>query len=313
MRNKLRKLIKYHFLLILFSSFFDTHINAIESKIILKIDNNIITSVDVENEAKYLKVLNPKLKNLDNNKIFEIAKNSLVRENIKMIETSNYQLQSLDEKYLENIMKNIYEGIGIGSMTEFLEYIANHNINIETIKKKLEIEANWNQLIYQKFYSKLKIDKEKIKDEIKQNKKFTNSYFLYEILFSAKKSDEATNKYNKIIKSIEKDGFENTASIFSLSDSGKTGGQLGWINERSLSKKILNEISKIKKNEITNPIRIPGGFLILYIKDIKKIEKEVNVEKEFTLMVRDLQNQQLNQYSSIYFSKITKNIEINEK
>jgi len=313
MKNKLRKLIKYHFLLILFSSFFDTHINAIESKIILKIDNNIITSVDVENEAKYLKVLNPKLKNLDNNKIFEIAKNSLVRENIKMIETSNYQLQSLDEKYLENIMKNIYEGIGIRSMTEFLEYIANHNINIETIKKKLEIEANWNQLIYQKFYSKLKIDKEKIKDEIKLNKKFTNSYFLYEILFSAKKSDEATNKYNKIIKSIEKDGFENTASIFSLSDSGKTGGQLGWINERSLSKKILNEISKIKKNEITNPIRIPGGFLILYIKDIKKIEKEVNVEKEFTLMVRDLQNQQLNQYSSIYFSKITKNIEINEK
>ena len=313
MRNKLRKLIKYHFLLILFSSFFDTHINAIESKIILKIDNNIITSVDVENEAKYLKVLNPKLKNLDNNKIFEIAKNSLVRENIKMIETSNYQLQSLDEKYLENIMKNIYEGIGIGSMTEFLEYIANHNINIETIKKKLEIEANWNQLIYQKFYSKLKIDKEKIKDEIKLNKKFTNSYFLYEILFSAKKSDEATDKYNKIIKSIEKDGFENTASIFSLSDSGKTGGQLGWINERSLSKKILNEISKIKKNEITNPIRIPGGFLILYIKDIKKIEKEVNVEKEFTLMVRDLQNQQLNQYSSIYFSKIKKNIEINEK
>ena len=313
MRNKLRKLIKYHFLLILFSSFFDTHINAIESKIILKIDNNIITSVDVENEAKYLKVLNPKLKNLDNNKIFEIAKNSLVRENIKMIETSNYQLQSLDEKYLENIMKNIYEGIGIGSMTEFLEYIANHNINIETIKKKLEIEANWNQLIYQKFYSKLKIDKEKIKDEIKLNKKFTNSYFLYEILFSAKKSDEATDKYNKIIKSIEKDGFENTASIFSLSDSGKTGGQLGWINERSLSKKILNEISKIKKNEITNPIRIPGGFLILYIKDIKKIEKEVDIEKEFTLMVRDLQNQQLNQYSSIYFSKIKKNIEINEK
>ena len=313
MRNKLRKLIKYHFLLILFSSFFDTQINAIESKIILKIDNNIITSVDVENEAKYLKVLNPKLKNLDNNKIFEIAKNSLVRENIKMIETSNYQLQSLDEKYLENIMKNIYEGIGIGSMTEFLEYIANHNINIETIKKKLEIEANWNQLIYQKFYSKLKIDKEKIKDEIKLNKKFTNSYFLYEILFSAKKSDEATNKYNKIIKSIEKDGFENTASIFSLSDSGKTGGQLGWINERSLSKKILNEISKIKKNEITNPITIPGGFLILYIKDIKKIEKEVDIDKEFTLMVRDLQNQQLNQYSSIYFSKIKKNIEINEK
>ena len=304
---------KYYFLILLFSFFFNSPINAIENKIILKINNNIITSVDIENEVKYLKVLNPKLKNLDKNRIFEIAKNSLLKENIKLIEISKYQLRDLNEKYLENIMRNIYEGIGIKSMTEFLDYITNNNIDIDTINKKLEIEAKWNQLIYQKFNSKLKIDKKKIRDEIKLNKKFTNSYFLYEILFSAKKSDEAKNKYSKIIKSIDKDGFENTASIFSLSESGKTGGHLGWINERSLSKKILNEISKLKKNEITKPILIPGGFLILYVKDIKRVEKKIDVEKEFTLMVRYLQNQQLNQYSNIYFNKITKDIEINEK
>ena len=312
MRIKLRKLIKDYFLIFLFS-LFHSQIYAIENKIILKIDNNIITSVDIENEEKYLKVLNPKLNNLDKNTIFEIAKNSLIRENIKMIETSNYEIQNLDEKYLENIMKSIYEGIGMGSMAEFLDYISNYNINIETIKKKLEIEANWNRLIYQKFNSKLKIDKKKIKDEIKLNKKFTNSYFLYEILFSAKKSDEANDKYNKIIKSIKNNGFENTASIFSLSESGKTGGQLGWINERSLSKKILNEISKINKNEITKPILIPGGFLIIYVKDIKKEEKKIDMEKEFALMVKYSQNQQLNQYSNIYFNKITKDLEINEK
>ena len=313
MRIKLIKLIKYLFLILLFSSFFNSQINAIENKIILKINDNIITSIDIENESKYLKVLNPKLKNLDKNKIFEVAKNSLVRENIKMIETSNYEFQNLDEEYLENIMKSIYEGIGIKSMKDFLSYITNYDIKIETIKKKLEIEAKWNQLIYQKFYSKLKIDKKKIKDEIKLNKKFTNSYFLYEILFSAKKSDEAKEKYNNIVKSIENEGFENTASIFSLSASGKTGGQLGWINERSLSKKILNEISKIKKNEITKPIIIPGGFLILYVKDIKKEEKKIDIEKEFALMVKYLQNQQLNQYSNIYFNKIKKDLEINEK
>jgi len=313
MKIKLIKLIKNLFLILLFSSFFNFQINAIESKIILKINDNIITSVDIENEAKYLKVLNPKLKNLDKNKIFEVAKNSLIRENIKMIEISNYEFQNLDEEYLENIMTSIYEGIGIRSMKDFLDYIANYNIKIETIKKKLEIEAKWNQLIYQKYYSKLKIDKKKIKDEIKLNKKFTNSYFLYEILFSAKKSDEAKEKYNNIVKSIENEGFENTASIFSLSASGKTGGQLGWINERSLSKKILNEISKIKKNEITKPIIIPGGFLILYVKDIKKEEKKIDIEKEFALMVKYLQNQQLNQYSNIYFNKIKKDLEINEK
>ena len=313
MRIKLQKFIKYNFLILLFSSFLYSQINAIENKIILNIDNNIVTTVDIENEAKYLKVLNPKLNNLEKNTIFEVAKNSLVKENIKMIEISKYQLRNLDEKYLENIMRNIYEGIGMKSMKEFLDYISNYNIDINTINKKLEIEAKWNQLIYQKFHSKLKIDKKKIKDEIKKNKKFTNSYLLYEILFNAKKNDEAKNKYSKILKSIEKNGFENTASIFSLSESGKTGGQLGWINERSLSKKILIEISKIKKNEITKPILIPGGFLILYIKDIKKVEKKIDIDKEFTLRVRYLQNQQLNQYSNIYFNKITKDIEINEK
>ena len=313
MRIKLQKFIKYNFLILLFSSFLYSQINAIENKIILNIDNNIVTTVDIENEAKYLKVLNPKLNNLEKNTIFEVAKNSLVKENIKMIEISKYQLRNLDEKYLENIMRNIYEGIGMKSMKEFLDYISNYNIDINTINKKLEIEAKWNQLIYQKFHSKLKIDKKKIKDEIKLNKKFTNSYLLYEILFNAKKNDEAKNKYSKILKSIEKNGFENTASIFSLSESGKTGGQLGWINERSLSKKILIEISKIKKNEITKPILIPGGFLILYIKDIKKVEKKIDIDKEFTLRVRYLQNQQLNQYSNIYFNKITKDIEINEK
>ena len=313
MRIKLQKFIKYIFLILLFSSFLYSQINSIENKIILNIDNNIVTTVDIENEAKYLKVLNPKLNNLEKNTIFEVAKNSLIKENIKMIEISKYQLRDLDEKYLENIMRNIYEGIGMKSMKEFLNYISNYNIDINTINEKLEIEAKWNQLIYQKFHSKLKIDKKKIKDEIKLNKKFTNSYLLYEILFSAKKNDEAKNKYSKILKSIEKDGFENTASIFSLSESGKTGGQLGWINERSLSKKILIEISKIEKNEITKPILIPGGFLILYIKDIKKVEKKIDIDKEFTLMVRYLQNQQLNQYSNIYFNKITKDIEINEK
>ena len=313
MRIKLQKFIKYSFLILLFSSFLYSQINSIENKIILNIDNNIVTTVDIENEAKYLKVLNPKLNNLEKNTIFEVAKNSLIKENIKMIEISKYQLRDLDEKYLENIMRNIYEGIGIKSMKEFLDYISNYNIDINTINEKLEIEAKWNQLIYQKFHSKLKIDKKKIKDEIKLNKKFTNSYLLYEILFSAKKNDEAKNKYSKILKSIEKDGFENTASIFSLSESGKTGGQLGWINERSLSKKILIEISKIEKNEITKPILIPGGFLILYIKDIKRVEKKIDIDKEFTLMVRYLQNQQLNQYSNIYFNKITKDIEINEK
>ena len=159
---------------------------ALESKILIRIDNKIITNVDIINETKYLKALNPKLNELDKNKIFEIAKTSLVREKIKEIELTKYNVQSVNEEYLENVIKSIYSNIGIKSKNEFLKNIKNFNINISTIEKKLLNEALWNQLIFIKFSSKLKIDKEKIKKKLQSTKQISNSYLIYEIVLILK-------------------------------------------------------------------------------------------------------------------------------
>ncbi len=285
---------------------------SIENKIIFKIDNNIITNIDVDNEVIYLKTLNPNLRDLSAEKIYEIAKNSLIRENIKKIEIKKNQLNAINQEYLENIVENIYKNIGLSSKQEFINYLKTSNIDLQTIEKKLEVEAQWNGLIFNKFRSKIKIDKLKISEEIKSSKS-VNSYFLYEILFDAKNNMNAKEKFNQIIKSIDENGVENTASIFSLSDSSKTGGKLGWIKESSLSKKISNELKNIKAKQTTKPILIPGGFLILYVKDIKKIEEEIDFDKEYSQRIRSLQNLQLNQYSNIYFNKIKKNLTIYEE
>ena len=136
---------------------------------------------------------------------------------------------------------------------------------------------------------------------------------LYEITFNTEKKDEFQIIFEKIKKSIEINGFENTASIFSISDTSKVGGKLGWINENSISKKIVEEIKNLNDGEYTNPIQIPGGFLVLSVKEKKTLEQETDVEAEFLLKVKALTNQQLNQYSNIYFNKIKKNIKIYEK
>ena len=286
---------------------------ALESKILIRIDNKIITNVDIINETKYLKALNPKLNELDKNKIFEIAKTSLVREKIKEIELTKYNVQSVNEEYLENVIKSIYSNIGIKSKNEFLKYIKNFNINISTIEKKLLNEALWNQLIFIKFFSKLKIDKEKIRKKLQSTTQISTSYLIYEIVFNIEDNQKPNDIYLKIKNSIKEVGFQNTASIFSISDSSKTGGQIGWVNENSMNKKIFDEIKNLKINEFTKPILIPGGFLILFIKDKKEIKEEIDIEKEVKLKIRSLQNQQLNQYSNIYFNKIKKDIIINEK
>ena len=288
-------------------------LSSITNEIIIKIDNKIITNLDINDEIKYLKALNPNLKNLTRDKIFEIAKNSLIREKIKEIEIFNKSNESVDENYLNNVIERIYKNIGLPNETEFIRYLNSHDVKIETVENKLANEALWNQIIYKKFFSKVKIDKDKIKNEIEKNKSNVNSYLLYEIIFNIDENSKLNEVYDKIKKSISINGFENTASIFSISDSSKTGGKLGWINESSINKKIHKQIINIKIGEFTKPIIIPGGFLILQVKDKKQIEQEIDINSEIDSKIRALRNQQLNQYSNIYFNKIKKDITIYEK
>ena len=310
--NEIRYL-KILILLILLFNFNYNNSSAIESKIIVKINDNIITNIDIKNEANYLRALNPNLKTLKENKIFEIAKSSLIREKIKELETSRLNQNIISKDYLESVIEKIYKNIGLKSKNEFINHIANFNISISSVEKKLTNEALWNQLIYQKFYPKIKVDENKIKNEIKSYKQYSNSYLLYEILFSAKENEKSINLYNRIEKSINENGFENTASIFSISDSSKTGGRLGWIDESSVNKKILKEISVLKIGEYTKPILLPGGFLILKVDDKKSVEKKIDIENELIQRIKTTQNEQLNQYSIIFFNKIKKEIIIDEK
>ena len=268
------KLLKIFFFTIIFSFLNSQKILSIESKIILKIDNNIVTNTDIETEANYLQALNPNLKNLERDKIFQIAKNSLIREQIKKIEISKLKNKNVDKKYLDNVIKSIYLNIGIENKNNFLIYLKNFNIEITDIEKKLTHEALWNQIIFNKFFSKVKIDKNKIIKEIELNKQTSNSYLLSEILINVENKNNIDELFKEIKTSIVSNGFENTALIYSISDSSRSGGKLGWINEASVNKKILNKISSLEIGELTKPILIPGGFLILKINDKKKIEKK---------------------------------------
>ncbi len=313
MQKKSFIFIKKRFLLLIFFLSIQTSVFAFENEIIVKVDNKIITKIDIKNEAKYLSSLNPNLKNLKENDLFQIAKSSLIREKIKEIEISKMDNIIINQDYLNNIISSIYKNIGLTNNEEFLNYLKIQNIDIEEIEKKISKEAIWNQLIYKKYKKKVKIDENKIKNEIENNKQFANSYLLYEITFNTEKKDDLQIIFEKIKKSIEVNGFENTASIFSISDTSKVGGKLGWINENSISKKIVEEIKNLNDGEYTNPIQIPGGFLVLSVKEKKTLEQETDVEAEFLLKVKALTNQQLNQYSNIYFNKIKKNIKIYEK
>ena len=308
----LKKIILIKFILIFF--LINTSL-SLENKIILKIDKDIITSIDIENESKYLSALNPKIMELNDIEIFEISKNSLIREKIKKIEIlKNTSNPKLDDNLLDNIIQSKYMSLGYKTRDEFIEYLKNFDVKIDTVIKKIEIEALWNQLIFFKFSKNLKIDKKNLIKKIKASKDLRNTkeLFLKEIVFNIETSSKLDEKYDLIKKSILNDGFENTASIYSISDTAKIGGVLGWVNANSLSSKIDKALFGLKLNEFSKPIALPGGFLILQISDERIIKTKLNIDKELEQAINTETNRQLNQFSNIFFNKAKKEITINE-
>ena len=287
---------------------------ALENKILFKVNNEIITSVDIYNETKYLKTLNPKVRSLDNKSIFEIAKNSIIKDKIKKIALKeNLMNGNIEKRFLEEMMKSIYLKLGIDTLSEFKDFLKINELDINIVENKLKNEIRWNQLIYQKFSSKININKENLKNEILDyENKMIKKFLLSEIVFKLEQGENLENKFDKISNEIINKGFDNAASINSISDTSSIGGKIGWVNETSLNKEIKDELSNINIGEYTKPIFTSIGYIILKINDIQEYEQKIDLDNEMKELIKSKTNQQLNQFSNIYFNKIKKDIVINE-
>ncbi|MBD1109128.1 peptidylprolyl isomerase [Pelagibacterales bacterium SAG-MED50] len=294
--------------------FFHSNSFSLENKIVLKIENQIITSIDINNEYKYLLSLNPNIKNLKKDDIIKLSKKSILREKIKKIEIEkNFKDPKIPQEILNNILQNVYSRIGFNNLNDFKKYLIANDVDYENVKNKLEIEALWNELILFKFSSKVVINEHNLRAKVKKNKdKFLKSYLMSEIFFEVLNLKDLDSKFLEISETINNNGFDYAALKYSISQTSNIGGKLDWIKESSLNKNIIKAVKDLKINEFTKPIKAPGGFLILKINNIDNIKFEVDNEKELKKLVNFEKNNQLNQYSKIYFNRIKKNLQINE-
>ena len=282
--------------------------------IVAKINNEIITNYDVEKESVYLKLLNPNLNQLNSEKIFQISKNSLINEIIKKNELKKIIDFNQNDTLINKIFNDFYKNFNFSNEKEFELFLKSKNsYSVSKVKEKIKIEFFWNKLIFQRFNAQIKINKEGLLEKIKNSDKYKNQYLLSEIFFTKQNNQKLEDQINTITQSIKDFGFNNSASLFSISESSKKGGKIGWVDEDNLSPKILDELYKIKKGQITNTIKIGNNFLILKIEDIKTKKIKVNKDSKLKEMIEFERNRQLNQYSNIYFNKIKINYSIDEK
>jgi len=286
-------------------------------KIKFKIDNKIVTNIDIEKEYRYLTALNTNLQTLEKDRVYEIARTSIIKEIIKRNELIKYYNLDQDPTYMTKIIKDFYQGIGIESEEEFENYLIQYELKMDDVIKKLEIEAIWNEFIFTKYNDQVKIDEDKLKKILKEKTKKNNdmqkSYLLSEIFFNEQNTKELTDKYNLIEKNIIEIGFENSANKYSQSDSAKNDGNIGWVKESQLSKVIKDKITNLNAGEHSKIITLPGGFLIIKVNDIKEEKVEKNFEEEFKKFVIYEKNRQLNQFSIIYFNRVKQNSDLSEQ
>ena len=305
------KFILFLFLLILINFKSNTAENFY---IVYKVNNEIITNSDIEKEYRYLVSLNNQLKNLEKQKIIKLSKESALREKIKKIELIKYfDLKTIDIN-IDNYLENFYRNLNIKNKKEFEEYLKSNNISLSYVQKKIEIEILWNQLIYDRYISQINIDRNQLKKKIKKLKstKKQKKYSLLEILFDKENNSNFEKKLENINQSINEIGFKNTANIYSISDSSKFGGKIGWIEEQKLSTKILEQLKALEVGQYTSPVQVGSSFLILKIEEIKYENAIINEDEELNKMIQFETSKQLDQFSKIFYGKIKINSFINE-
>ena len=302
-------------ILLIFILNFNKYSNANLINIKVKVQDEIITNLDIQNEKRYLFFLNPKLKELKTSRSNSIAKESLITETIKRKEIEKFYDFNKKNNLINTIEKNLLLKKNIKNRDELKEILENKKINYEAVKKKLLVETLWNKLVYEKYVKNVIINKEDLRKKILlqfNNKQKKFDYNLSEIVISENINKNFKKKFSIINKSLKEIGFENTANIHSISNTANNGGLIGWVNELQISTQINSQIKNLKINEISKPIKIANGYILIKVNDKKEVKNNININDQLEKVIIRETNRQLNSFSMIFYKRLKKNIEIYE-
>lgn len=299
-------------IVVLFAILFSTQVLSDEVKIVFKINDKIITNQDIEIEYNYLTLLNKNLENLSENDLRNYAKQSTLNELIKKIELEKYSNLTSNSELIAQTIRDIYRSLDVKNIEDFEEYLASKNLKLNIIEKKIQTETMWNQLIYLKYKNRLNIDEEKIREDIINNKSKSERVLLQEIVYKYKDKNDLEKKYKEIVNHINLNDFKDAVLKYSVSESKKNNGNLDWVYLTNIVPIIKKNIETLNKDQISKPIIIPGGALIIKMIEREFVNENIDIEKKLTKNIQDKINQQLNNFSRLYFNKISNDLKINE-
>tara|TARA_B100000963_G_C22566016_1_gene643736 strand:- start:23 stop:967 length:945 start_codon:yes stop_codon:yes gene_type:complete len=274
--------------------------SAIETSLVAKVGDRIISSYELKNKIKTLLFLNNQELNQSN---INIAKNQALRvlidNKIKEEEIDKYKLSFKNDDLLNKNLQNIASNYNT-DVKGLVEIFNNNGLNYELYAKEITTNLLWNNLIFELYGEKINLNDNEVEKEIQDVLKNNNDlveYKLAEIELRFENENEKNKKIANIKEQIQILGFENSAKKFSVSSTAQSGGNIGWINSKSLSEQISQLMKDMKPGDVTKPILRPNNVLLL-----KLIEKKrVNLNKEnLTSLRKKIINQKKSEYLDLF-------------
>jgi len=273
-----------------------------ENKIVLKVENKIITNFEIKNKILTSLVLSEQDITQNNiNSLKDKSLESLIHLKLKEIELSKFNIQVNPlqiNQYLNSVSAN--------NISELKKKFSNNDLDFQLYLREVETQYKWQKLIYEIYSNKIEIDPKSVDAELKNYtdeksniKEFNLSEI--EIFFKDSKKDKILN-IKKLIKEI---GFEETAINYSVSSSASNKGNIGWVNSKILTNKMFLTLNKMKKGEISPPIINPNSILILKINDIRLIKpKQLSTDDLKKKIIEQKKNELFTLYSRSHLSKL---------
>ena len=282
-----------------------------KNKIIASVDNQIVSSYELKNKIKTILFLaNQSINQANINLIKQKALQQLIDYKLKKNQVSKFQVQLNNKVQINNHLNNLSSKYqtNIAGMKNIFK---NNGLDFEIYLDEIETEFNWQKLIFDRYNNKIFVNEQEIEIELNnflENQRDLQEYKLAEIELPLKNNSDDKNTILEVNNEINKAGFESAAIKYSISTSSSEGGDLGWINAKSLSEEILSMISKMKVGGISQPIIQTNRIIILKLLDQKKIDiSEVNINELRKKIIKNKQNQLLSLYSNNHLSKLKNN------
>ena len=279
----------------------------VENNIVLKVENEIITNFEIKNKIIATLILaNQEINQSNINKLKKQALDFLIKQKLKKIELSKYNLKVNQQK-----ITNYLNSISSNNINSLKEKFLTSGIDFQLFYEELEIDFLWQKYIYQVYSNKIEIDEKNINQELEnllRNQTDVEQLRISEIEIYLNNDLTDQKKIMNIKEQINKHGFEATAVKYSISSTASNKGELGWLNAKSLNKKIFNLVSKIEVGEVTEPIISSNSALFLKLNE-KKISKvnNLNIDELKVNLINRKKNEMFNLYSRSLLSKLKNN------